>query len=247
MNMPLSPDRKELLGKLEAEMARRMASGIFALSDSDSTALKKGDYSSISDDGILFLAKGVKFDSNQPLELIPASAQKAKGVEFDPSKPFELVPARSQPSAPVAQDDIYAGFTPSKPSLGSAEQLQSAVNEAGMSKSQYAVLFGAPLVVAIAAFLIYRRKSKRDTTKPKNAPGPADFSMASLGVKRISFVLFALVASGALVVATLIFSDEPSKPKFPIFVLLFGIVASALTWFAVRVIDWVIRGFKFGS
>ena len=74
---------------------------------------------------------------------------------------------------------------------------------AGMTKSHYAILFGAPLVIAIAAFLIYRKKSKRDTTKPKKTPGLADFSMASLGVKRLSFVLSALIATGPVVVATL--------------------------------------------
>ena len=149
---------------------------------------------------------------------------------------FKSIPQQStssQPSAPVAQ-------------LGSDAQLQKAVNE-GMTKSHYAILFGAPLVIAIAAFLIYRKKSKRDTTKPKKTPGPADFSTASLGVKRLSFVLSALVATGSVGVATLHLSDVTYDPRFTIGVLFVGLMASALTWFAVRVIDWVIRGFRFGS
>ena len=173
-------------------------------------------------------------------------------------------------SAPTEQEleEVFKSITQQSPSSapvpdpGSAEQMQKAVNEAGMTKSHYAILFGAPLVVAIAfvAFLIYRRKSKRDITKPKKTPGPADFSTASLGVKRLSFVLSALVATGHVVVATLHLSDLNHdlnftlNPKWPIVLLvelmasaLVGLTATALTWFFVRVIDWVIRGFKFGG
>lgn len=254
--MPLSPEKADLLRRLESEVARRM--------ESSNAVVKGGSKQSKSNtvdvDDIYYgftpnKIQGLNthgFDSSKPFWWVSIphgfkelGNEPAKGlILFSPSgRRFQWTN-----SAALTQTDIeQLGRLETEQAdlIKNSPEIRSLLNRHPNAFHPSGWLVSLLATFAVSWILARRRYNRKfegvRTTSQETESNPASFRRASLGVRRLASTLFLLFTIGGVLIGVLAGGSDFR------FTASLGLIMGLLLWVLIRGIDWIVRGFKFGG